>query len=61
MLYSSGPLSNILLLDMFVDIGFFPAAGVLVEPLPKFGTFVVSRDTSSVVIVSSQIIAYFSC
>jgi hypothetical protein len=61
MLYSLDPLSTLLLLDLSVDTGFVLAGGFLTEPLLEFGTSVVSRDTSSVVIVISQIIAYDAC
>jgi hypothetical protein len=57
----SDPPSNPLLLDMFTDNGFLPVVGMLVESLPHFGTFVVSKDTSSVVTMSSQISAYVAC
>jgi hypothetical protein len=58
---SSDPLSSLLLLDLSIDIGFLPAVGLLAKPLLEFGTFVVSKDTSSVVIVSSQITSYVAC
>jgi hypothetical protein len=58
MSYSSNHPSTPLLLDLFFDIGSLPVVGMLAEPLPEFGTFVVSTDTSSVVIVSSQISTY---
>jgi len=41
-----------------IDIGFLQTVGLLAKPLHEFGTFVVSRDTSSVVIFSSQITSY---
>jgi hypothetical protein len=58
---SSDPPSTCLFLDLSADTGFFLVAWLLTKPLPDFGNFVVSKDTSSVVIVSSQIITYVSC
>jgi hypothetical protein len=58
---SSDPPSTPLLLGLSTDTGFILDVGLLVEPLPDFGTFVVSKDTSSVVTMSSQINAYVSC
>jgi hypothetical protein len=58
---SLDPPSAPLLLGMSIDIGFLPVAWLLAEPLPDFGTFVVSMDISSVVTMSSQIIAYVAC
>jgi len=58
---SSDPLSTLLSLDLSVDIGFLPTIGMLAEPLLEFGTYVVSKDTSSVLIVSSQITSYVAC
>jgi hypothetical protein len=61
MLDSSNPPSTPLLLDLSVDIGSLPVAGLPTEPLPEFGTSVVLKDTSSVVTMSSQISAYVAC
>jgi hypothetical protein len=58
---SSNTLLSLLLLDLSIDTGFLPSAGLLAEPQPDFGTFVVSKDTSSAVIVSSQITSYVAC
>jgi hypothetical protein len=58
---SSDPPSTPLLLDLFIDIDFIPAIGLFAGPLPESRTYVVSKDTSSVVIVSSQIIGYVAC
>jgi hypothetical protein len=53
MLDSSDPLLAPLLLDLSIDTDFLPVTGLLTSPLPNFGTFVVSTNTSNVVIVSS--------
>jgi hypothetical protein len=58
---SSNPPSTPLLLDLSIDTSSLPFVGMPAEPLPEFGTFVVSNDTLSVVIVSSQIISYVAC
>jgi hypothetical protein len=58
MLEYSNPPSVSILLDIFVDNGSLPVAGMPVEPLSEFGTYVVSKDTSSVVAVSSQTSTY---
>jgi hypothetical protein len=57
----SDRVSTLLLLDLFVDIGFLLAARLLAEPLLEFGIYAISRDTSIVVIVSSQITTYVAC
>jgi hypothetical protein len=57
----SNPLSSPLLLDLSVDTGFLQVAGFLVAPLHESKTYVASKDTSNVVIVSSQIISYVAC
>jgi hypothetical protein len=56
--YSSYPPSSPLLLDLSVDTSFLPVVGLLANPLLDFGTFVVSKDTSSVVTMSSEIDSY---
>jgi hypothetical protein len=61
MLGYSYPFSALLLLDLHIDTDFIPAIRFLVEPLPEFGTFAISKDTSSVVIMSSQITSYVAC
>jgi hypothetical protein len=61
MSYSSNPPLAPLLLYFLADTSFLPVVGMLAEPMPKFGTFVVSKDTSNVVIVSSQISSYVAC
>jgi hypothetical protein len=58
---SSNPLSAPLLLDLSVDIGFLLTAGLLPVPLLEFETFVVLKDTPSVVVVSTQITFYVAC
>jgi hypothetical protein len=57
----SDPPSAPLLLDLSVDTNFLPVAGILVEPLLDFGTYVVSKDASSVVTVSAKTISYVAC
>jgi hypothetical protein len=61
MSYSLDPPSSPLLLDLSVDTSILPVVGMLVEPLLDFVTYVVSKDTLSVVIVSSQTISYVAC
>jgi hypothetical protein len=61
MLYYSDPPLAPLLLDLSIDTGSLPIVRLPVEPLPKFGTYVVLTGISSVVIVSSQISAYVAC
>jgi hypothetical protein len=61
MSYYSNPPLDPLLLDLSTNTGFVPFAGLLAEPLPDFRNPIVSKDTSSVVIVSSQISAYVAC
>jgi hypothetical protein len=50
-----------LLLDLSFDIGSLPVVRLPIEPLPEFGTSVVLKGISNVVIVSSQISAYVAC
>jgi hypothetical protein len=52
------PPPTLLLLDFSIDNSFLLVAGLLVENFPYFGISVVSMDTSSLVTMSSQIIAY---
>ena len=61
MSYSSSPPLAPIFLDMYFDIGSLPVVRLPVEPMPEFGTSIVSKDTSSVVIVSSQITRYVAC
>ena len=61
MLDSSNPTSSPILLDLSVDTSSLPVVRLPIDPLPDFGTSVISKDTSSVVIVSSQITAYVEC
>jgi hypothetical protein len=58
---SSNAPSAPLLLYLSADTGSLPVVGMPTEPLPKFGTSVVLKDTSSVVTVSSQTSAYVAC
>jgi hypothetical protein len=58
---SSNPPLSPLLFDMSVNIGFLLVVGLSAEPLLYFGTFVFSKDTSSVVTTSSQTSPYVSC
>jgi hypothetical protein len=52
MLSSSNPPLALQWLDLFADIGFLPIAGMPVEPLTIFKTFVVVMGISSVVAVN---------
>jgi hypothetical protein len=61
MLDSSNPPSIPQLLDLSANIGSLPVVRLPAEPLPEFVTFVVLTSISSVVIVSSEIIAYVAC
>jgi hypothetical protein len=61
MLDSSNPPSNPLLLDLFANIGSLLVVSLPPEHRPKFGTFVVLKGISNLVIVSSQISAYVAC
>jgi len=58
---SSDPPSTPLLLDLSADTDFLLVAGIVTEPLSNFGTSIVSKDTSSVVTMSSQITSYVAC
>jgi hypothetical protein len=49
MLDSLDPLSSLLFSDFSVNIDFLPVVGILAAPLPEFETYVVSKDTSSVI------------
>jgi hypothetical protein len=61
MLDSSGPPSIPLLSDLSYDTGSLPVVRLPAEPLPKFGTFVVSMGISNVVVVNSQRYVYATC
>jgi hypothetical protein len=61
MLGSSDPHLSPLLLDLSYDNGSLPVVWLRTEPLPKFGTFVVSMGISNVVTMSSEISSYVAC
>jgi hypothetical protein len=61
MLGSLDPPSTPLLLDLSSNTGSLPVVRLPVEPLPKFGTYVVLMGISNVVTTSSQISAYVAC
>jgi hypothetical protein len=58
MLDSSNPPSTPLLWDLSTNTSSLPVATF---PLPKFGTYVFLKDTSSVVTMNSQISSYVAC